>query len=318
MINLRISNYQGQYTHLNGDKVQRVSPFDLARAIVTIGKKSWSDTFNQGIFRIGELICKAFAFSKMENGNLVLNERFYSLNQSEKGTVSYYFGQGLTKLFAEEFFNIKWLFHFDDYEDIITVFKRGTVNPKIRIGKSIKPAARPDLIGFQQIDRSFIFEAKGHSWGYKKDIMQHAIDQVSQVKTYNGIIPEARTACYFDLSKKPIKGTIIDPDDNDIGIDIELKENIAIERYYSFFVENQKYFSDYYNYRGYEFLTTPVGAPNIFFGFDKRILQLSSKDLLTKGLYDNTSDFSETYKRNNRNISIGLDGIILLDNNYHS
>jgi len=254
----------------------------------------------------------------MENGNLVLNERFYSLNQSEKGTVSYYFGQGLTKLFAEEFFNIKWLFHFDDYEDIITVFKRGTVNPKIRIGKSIKPAARPDLIGFQQIDRSFIFEAKGHSWGYKKDIMQHAIDQVSQVKTYNGIIPEARTACYFDLSKKPIKGTIIDPDDNDIGIDIELKENIAIERYYSFFVENQKYFSDYYNYRGYEFLTTPVGAPNIFFGFDKRILQLSSKDLLTKGLYDNTSDFSETYKRNNRNISIGLDGIILLDNNYHS
>ena len=286
MINLEISNYNSPFNSLNGQSTQDIKPFDLARAIVTVGKSSWTDVFNSGIYRIAELICKALAFTKLDHGNLTLHNRFHALNQSEKATVSYYFGQGLTKLYAEKHFNIKWLFHVDDYSSSIQFTTRGIANSKIIIGNTKRTAYRPDLIGIKQSNISHIFEAKGNSGGYDLGVMQHAINQVSQILTYNGLAPETRAACYFDLSGIPIKGIIIDPEGDENGIDIKFDEESAIQKYYSFFIENSQRFSNPIQYGGYEFLTTPVGVPSLFFGFDKRLLELKPSEILSKGLYN--------------------------------
>jgi hypothetical protein len=212
MIDLNISNYSTPYANLNGQTTQNIKPFDVARAIVTVGRGSWTEVYNLGIYRIAELICKALAFSKLDSGNLVLQDRFYHLNQSEKTTVSYYFGQGLTKLFVEKFFKIKWLFHVDDYTSFIQFNTKGVATSKLTVGKTKKTAQRPDLIGIKQPNLAHIFEAKGNSGGYDLSVMQHAINQVSQVRTYNGVAPVTRAACYFDLSIAPIKGIVIDPE----------------------------------------------------------------------------------------------------------
>ena len=310
MINLDISNYTGTYNHLNGQKNQMVKPLDLARAMITVGQGSWGDVFNLGIFRIGELLCKALAFCEINNGNLILQNRFYNLNQSEKVTVSYYFGQGLTKLFAESFFNIKWLFHVDDYINQIQFHSSGATIPKIRVGNTNKQAKYPDLIGLESANNSHIFEAKGSSGGYRTNIMQHAINQVSQVNTYNGVAPLTRTACYFDLSKTPIKGIIIDPKNEEKGIDIELNEKEAILKYYSFFQKNRKFFTQSFKIDNYNYMISPVGAPNIYFGFDERILDLSSTEILKEGLYP--KGWVSEQKFGNTEVSLGLDGILLI------
>lgn len=313
MIDLQISNYTTPYANLNGQTTQDVKPFDLARAMVTVGQGSWADVYNLGIYRIAELICKALAFSKLENGNLVLQDRFFNLNQSEKATVSYYFGQGLTKLYAEKYFKIKWLFHVDDYSGSIQFNTKGTASPKHTVGKTKKTAQRPDLIGIKQTNVSHIFEAKGNSRGYDLSVMQHAINQVSQVRTYNGVAPATRAACYFDLSRVPIKGIIIDPEEDENGIDIKFNEESAISKYYSFFREYSQNFYTSFQYGKYEFMTTPVGVPNIFFGFDKRLLTMKATEILSKGLYNEDSLFPTNENSEFREISLGLDGLILLN-----
>jgi hypothetical protein len=313
MINLDISNYTAQYAHLNGQKTQNIKPFDLARAMVTVGQGSWTDVCNLGIYRIGELICKALAFSKLDSGNLVLQDRFHNLNQSEKATVSYYFGQGLTKLYAESFFKIKWLFHVDDYTSSIQFNTKGFAASKLTVGKAKKTAQRPDLIGIEQTNVSHIFEAKGNSGGYHLSVMQHAINQVSQVRTYNGVAPVTRAACYFDLSCVPIKGIIIDPEDDENGIDIKFNEEAAILKYYSFFRENSQRFNVNFQFGKYEFLITPVGVPNIYFGFDKRLLNMKPAEILLSGLYNEDSIFPTIENSQFSEVSLGLDGLILIN-----
>jgi hypothetical protein len=315
MIHLEISNYSNRYAHLNGRQTQNISPLDLARGIVTVGKGSWAYVFNSGIFRIGELICKALAFSKIENGNLMLHNRFFNLTQSEKTTTSYYFGQGLTKLYSEKFLKVKWLLHVDDVGNAIQFHTHGTATSKCAVGTTTKTAKSPDLIGIKQKNVSHIFEAKGNSNGYYTSIMQHAINQVSQVATYNGTPPVTRTACYFYLSRTQILGIIIDPEDDKYGMDIELKEEAAISEYYSFFKEYKNLFLNELRYNQYNFLATQVGVPNIFFGFDKRILKMSASEILEKGLYPDDTIFEFKNSAEYKEVSLGLDGIILVNIN---
>jgi len=308
MINLNISNYNAPFSHLNGQTTQKVTPMDLARGMVTVGRGSWSDVSNLGIFRIGELICKALAFSKLEHGNLVLQSRFRYLDQSEKATVSYYFGQALTKLYAEEFLKLKWLLNVNQINGI-NYHIRGQANPKVNVGVTFKNAARPDLVGIEGFNKTHIFEAKGRSTGYNVNEMQHAIDQVSQIKNVNGAPPLTRSACYFDLSTTPINGIIIDPESDTNGIDFLFDEVSAISQYYLFFKENVDLFYTQANIFGYDFQLIPVGVPNIYFGFDKRILEISSKEFISYNFYDWAVDYEK-----HDNISLGLDGIILIDN----
>lgn len=143
--------------------------------------------------------------------------------------------------------------------------------------------------------------------------MQHAINQVSQINTYNGVTPLTRTACYFDLSNIPIKGIIIDPENEGKGINIELNEREAILKYYSFFRENRKFFTQSYKVDNYNYLTTPVGVPDIYFGFDERILDLSPTEILEKGLYPKGWISEQNVKNNNAEVSVGLDGILLMN-----
>lgn len=313
MIDLQISNYPLPFNHLNGQTTQDIKPLDLARAILTVGQGSWTDVFNSGVFRMAELICMALAFSKIENGNLVLQDRFYNLNQSEKVTISYYFGQGFTKLYAEKHFKIKWLFHVDDYWSLININSTGIAPSKIIVGKSKKMAKRPDLIGIKQANVSHIFEAKGNSSGYDLGVMQHAINQVSQVRTYNGVAPQTLAACYFNLSCVPIRGIIIDPENYENGIDIYFNEESAVSQYYSFFIENKQFFNSNFEYGKYEFLTTPVGVPNIYFGFDKRLLSMKPSELLSNGLYNEDFIFQTKNNSELKEVSLGLDGLILIN-----
>lgn len=315
MISLSVSGFSGGYNHLNGMTSQNIKRLDLTRALVTVGRDSWGDVFEQGVFRIGELICKGFAFSDYQESNLVLNNRFHRLNQSEKVTVSYYFGQALTKLFAEEFLDVKWLFHLDEYQANVKTLPNGTATPKLIVGNSDKDASRPDLIGIKSKNVSHILEAKGSSTGYSSGVMQHAINQVSQVVSYNNVFPETKTACYFDLSASPINGIIIDPENDGKGIELKFDEELFISRFYSFFFKNENYFTNIIKVRNFEFLTVPVGVPNLFFGFDKRILELSSEEISEKGLYEKGEISTIVKDKNFNGISLGNDGLILINRN---
>lgn len=312
MINLEVSNYIPPYNFLNSVRQANATILDLSRCILTVGRENWNDVFAQGIYRIIELACKGLAYAEMDNGNLILNELFYTLTQSEKAVVSYHFGQGLTKLYSENFLNVIWLYHLDNYSNITNYVVRGRATSKIIVGNTTKHAAWPDLVGIENSTTIHILEAKGNSGGYDKSVMQHAINQVSQVITYNHISPSTRSACYFDLSKTPIKGIIIDPPENVNGIQIENDLLKVLTLYYLFFRENANEFNYNINLGKFIFKCLPIIKPNLFLGFDERILKLSNEEILINGLYSK-NEITELKQNKPFEFSLGLDGLILID-----
>ncbi len=306
MVKLDVSHYSGKYIDLNLVNKLDVTQIDLARAFITMGNKNWSTSLGMGFFRISEMISKVFAYTEIIDGNLIMKDVFSRLNSSEKTSISYYMGQGLTKLYAEKYLKVKWLCHLDDYAPMTGFYANGAAIPKISLGTSKKVASRPDYIGIEKANVVHILESKGRSSSYSKDVMQHAINQVSQVISYNGISPETRTACFFDISQKPIRGRIIDPDFDGRGIDFELDEVEVIKKYYSNIFESDLKYSER-KIGEYTYKVALVCLPNVYFGFDTRILDLNFSSLLEKDLY------SEIYLSEFNNVlrSLGTDGIII-------
>ncbi len=314
MIHLKVSNYTGAYTPLNNLTTLNVSRLDLARAMITVGRRSWSNTFHTGIFRIGELLCKALGFTAMNGNCVILNDRFFQLNQSEKGAVSYYFGQAFTKIYAEEHLGVKWLLHFDEYSSMATLQASGTATPKITIHSGVNKGSRPDLLGLVKTNTAHILEAKGYSKYYNKSVMQTAINQVSHVNLYNGIPPETRTACFFTLGEKKTKGIIIDPEDKPNAFNVEFDEVKALNTFYSFFRENKDAFNSPFEIRGTTYLTVPVGVPDIFVGFNASLLEMTTEKILESGFEPSrNSNYSDNVPNG---YSIGSDGIIILDRKF--
>lgn len=193
---------------------------------------------------------------------------------------------------------------------------KGTAKSKKVIHPTSKNAKSPDLYGLSGPNKIHVLESKGNSGGYSLEIMQHALNQVSQINKYNGVQPLTKTACYFDLSQNPIKGIIIDPDNDGTGVDIKINEEKVISDYYSFFIKHAQYFRRRIRVGIHSYMTIPVGAPDLYFGFDTRILELSSNELLKNGLYNNKDIFMEPEEkvftqRRRFETSIGTDGIIL-------
>jgi hypothetical protein len=247
---------------------------------------------------------------------------FSALDNSEQRTISYFFGQAFTKLFAEKYLNCFQVDNFGNHKPNVSFIKtNNNFIPKHQLYTSNKTPKEPDLIGFAQ-NGVHILEAKGYSSGFNGGVMQHAINQVSIINNVNGSQPLTKTACFFDLSGNPIIGTIIDPDTPDSIIDIEFNQEKFISNYYQIFnLEKQKYRKTYWEieigknkFSGFRLFDQMY--PRYFFGVDSGIFEqvnsYSSKIELDNNKYD-----LESYILENENISVGPDGIILLKTAHH-
>jgi len=272
MIELDISHFSGSYASLNGNAQPfSVSKFDIGRAIITIGYLSIFRAFRQtNFFRILELLSKPLAYFEVLNNSLVLNSTFHGLEKTEKVINSFYFGQAFTKLFAENKLKCIWVDNVQNQTaNIIYNMSNVSFTPKLKLNSTNDAGSEPDLIGFGTNNNFHVMEAKGYSSGYNVTEHQKAINQVSRVTTVNGISPDTRDACFFDLSGNPIKGNIIDPENNESLFNIEFKVNDFLSSYYSIFnFDLEKLDRPLWKLKAnnYEFLVFQIGYPYIFLG----------------------------------------------------
>ena len=315
MIKLDIADFPAPYNNINGVKNMPISIYDIARAGMTIGyPKLRNAILDAGLSRFIELFFRANNYLSKENSFYKLNTLFDTLDSSEQKTISYFYGQSFTKLFAERYLDCTQVDNFVNHKGSITFQNNGqTYIPKTQLYNTKKKPKEPDLIGIRGSDYH-ILEAKGYSSGFKKSEFQHAINQVSIVNSVNGQQPTTKTACYFDLSKNPFLGTIKDPDGLQSSINVEFNKSKFIQDYYSIF--NPKLFKRRYYYllrlNDFEFagwfIRTRPFLNSVFFGVDMEVFTqiIENRNVeFTRKFYDLSSQMDY--------ISIGNDGIILLN-----
>lgn len=237
MIKLDINGYSGNFVNLNGNNIDfNFNRLDVARAVITIGFRKYLPAIQHiGKFRFLEILNKTFAYLDFQNGNFFLNNLYRSLDASEKRVISYFYGQGFTKLYAERSLNCDFVDHISNHKTNIAFHTLNTIStPKIILDPKLKYEGllEPDLLGIDRNNNFHILEAKGSSSGFKLDVLQKAINQVSIINNVNGLQPITRTACFFDMSNIPIRGTIQDPPGSKL-IDIQMNIEMFKIDYYS-------------------------------------------------------------------------------------
>jgi hypothetical protein len=228
-IEIHASQFTDASAAVNGSAVFPISPLALLRSMVTVGYKNEADCLGYGWRSIGWHISTCFlavATTATRNGNLVVSKLFHSLDASEKNTVSYRLGMGLTKFAAETKLKVPWLLHLDK------LFNAGALT--LQAGT----LERGDLAGQDTNGAWHVLESTGRSSPPSSKLLTKAKNQVSRVLSINGQPPATRSASIVHLYRDPIRTEMVDPEERqDKEIKIEVAEKEYFPAYYALLLQ---------------------------------------------------------------------------------
>ena len=152
---------------------------DVLWSALTIGRPSIHHVFRHGessyyeaIFRLS-LVRLALEQSDKFNGPFQKTQAFKNLDPTEKGSISYFLGMTICKLFSSKLLNTNWLLHLDVFAS--------QLNPTIKIGRS-----RPDLVGLESYSQYWhAFECKGRSSEPDSEVKRKAKQQADRLVSVN-------------------------------------------------------------------------------------------------------------------------------------
>lgn len=310
------SHFPSKYHQLNKNQLPiHINRLHLARCVMMVGCGGWGAFAKRGILRLINLGTLALCNTIDSRNGLTLDPSFKRLDMSEQIPTSYYIGMGIAKAFSEQHLSTPWLSHISSFKNQIIwngPIKQGKISlyqpPK---GKKAK---EPDLIGYDLNGKPHILESKGYSSGFRGDILQHAINQVSQVSTVSNVRPETRVAIFSDLSKHPFQARIVDPDGPEIGgCSIEWGLLSCILDYYSVFLRNSENLNEF-QINNQKYVGFALISPNLYIGLNTRIFEhLSRIDDLDIDTFLRLAVEIKESSGNSENYSIGIDGIALVD-----
>jgi hypothetical protein len=117
MITADISHFVAPYDALNAVNEIPASRLSVAHAVMMVGKAGYRDVRRAGILRLAQLLCTTLANTRSIGRRVCMDSSFYDLEKSEKDSVTYYLGMGLTKRTAEALLSIPWLVHLTKLDD---------------------------------------------------------------------------------------------------------------------------------------------------------------------------------------------------------
>jgi CheY-like chemotaxis protein len=228
-VEINTSLFTGAFAAINGTALFPISTLALLRSMVTVGYKNEADSLGYGWRSIGWHISTCFltvATTATRNGNLVVSKLFHSLDSSEKNTVSYRLGMGLTKFAAETKLKVPWLVHLD------RLFNSGTLT--LQAGS----LERGDLAGQDTNGAWHVLESKGRSSPPSPKLLTKSKNQVSRVLSINGQPPATRSASIVHLYRDPIRTEVVDPEGQEgKQVKIEIVEQEYFPAYYSLLLQ---------------------------------------------------------------------------------
>jgi hypothetical protein len=197
---------------------------ELCRAAITVGRRSWEDvvpygtySFLEALWRLAMLRANVVLDS---DGRLRKSEAFKNLERSEKGAVSFFFGNMFSKLLADKLFDVPWLLHVDRYASYL--------NPVYRTDR------RPDFVGMDTSREWLVFEAKGRAAYPGDNVMQRAKQQTGSLRTINGQLPKLRVAAASYFSNDRLRARLWDPTEHDDDApDLPLSATALLREYYA-------------------------------------------------------------------------------------
>lgn len=245
-------NFTGPFAAINGVRSRDISQRAVLRAVVTVGAQRFLDVFSFGlrglVHRFG-MGLSAVSFLEQSPAGLCVAARYRSLDGSEKGAVTYWYGMALAKIVAEIELGIPWLAHVDQM--------RASGALTITSGSS----ERGDLVGRDARARWHVVEAKGRSNSYPQSLVDSAKGQSARVTAINSQSPATTFACIASLSTQPISVLVDDPppEDDGNGEQWRIREDDFFKQYYRSIIEYlRSYAAHEENFGGADFVVAPL------------------------------------------------------------
>ncbi len=191
-----------------------VSWHEVVWAAISVGKRGIDDMLAHDAHSIDEMSFRMFLIyaNLWESGDRFRRSPAYDdLDPTEKGSISYFLGMAIAKLFASRLFGAHWMVHLDRLVNYHSVGLTGR--------------SRPDLAGQDVAGRWLLFEGKGRTGVFSQRAMDQAKEQVQQVRAIDGSRPYLRVGVqtFFE----PMMTTaLVDPDtsrEDSVALDIGIE-----------------------------------------------------------------------------------------------
>lgn len=318
----RCSDYKNNFSHLNtnDDRSLRCRKLDLYRSMVTVGNPSFIS--KQKIKEYG--LARAVYGSVIEKVGLVyenvqsdqngmrLHPIYHTHVSDKKRIVSYNLGMAFAKYYAEKLMGVPRLIHVESLK------KYGAIEftePEEGRGRE------PDLVGRCVNGDWHVFEAKGMSLNQINAKLLTAKEQVERVKAVDGVAPQTLNACATYFNNERIFTHLVDPEskgdkrykvDSRKFVDSAYKSifliESALDRKLELTIEDElRYYA----------VNVEAKGVNLKIGIDEEV-----HDLLKQKEFDLIPELSrsralqETGTFDDRNISIGMDGVVVKYRDY--
>lgn len=223
-------NFPAAYAATNGTRTRDVSPRAVLRAVVTVGAQRFLDVFSVGwrglLHRFG-MGLSAFSFLEQSPTGLCLSNKYASLDGSEKGASTYWYGMALAKIIADVELGVHWLVHVDQMRDSGALTITSSTNE------------RGDLVGRDISGAWHVVEAKGRSNTYPASLVAKAKRQSARITSINGQQPATTSACITSLFTRPIAVLLDDPPAGEEGVGERwrIPDNEFFRQYYRGLIE---------------------------------------------------------------------------------
>lgn len=223
-IRYHASEFEGENPFLVGTHDLEVSWEEINWAAQTVGKAEQHVGIH-GLYSLFEACYRVTMIwaNLMESatGRLIRSPAYDALDPSEKGSVSYYLGLVVAKLFAFHRLDTPWLLHFDIYGD--------------EHDAQLQGEEKPDLIGLNADDDWVVYEAKGRTGGFLAAVLADAKEQSEEITTIGGLDPVLRIGSLVYFRSDGMHLSVVDPSSRKRRRprDIKLSAQEFLDRYYS-------------------------------------------------------------------------------------
>lgn len=307
-----ISNYINFYAALNGNRQTKISKFDIARGILSIGKTHWTQYLKTSRRTITDFLHYWTGLDPFinERPDLVINSKYASLDRSEKILKSYHIGMGVSKIVAERILKIPYLQHVDG------LVQQGAIT--LTAGTN----ERGDMVGLDRQHNWHVIEAKGRTSAPSNMDKIKAKNQAQRITTINGSTPVTKSYCITHINDTFSEIFLNDPDDKPAkptGWNIDTIDFIKIyyDKIFKELYGKEKDMVLTFTELNIEFSLFRIGGQNsfIYVGLENRILKDLSQGStsFTETLFSQSEIFDRFTELTIDNLSIGNDGIVLFD-----
>jgi hypothetical protein len=201
-VDFEITGFSPPYAAFNQFATAPVPFIDLQRSLITVGSQPLAHPYPFGVHSVWKAVslsAMALCVLGFNSPSLATTALFQSLDGSEKGSFSYWFGMGFLKIAVERYMGISWLTHVD------RLVQSGDI--------VLAPGAntRGDLVGLDVAANWHAFEAKGRSQIVSHTVLAAAKIQAQQIHTVFTAVPATFSASGVSLGRTPIHVRIDDP-----------------------------------------------------------------------------------------------------------